>query len=52
MQKRAVIKTATLKKVSNALMETTLKLNGVEEGMQQYGEVVTQLLQYYDGELF
>lgn len=52
VEKRAVIKTATVKKVSNALMETTLKLNGVEEGMQQYGEVVTQLLQYYDGELF
>ena len=52
VEQKDVIKTTTLKKVSTALMETTLKLNGVEEGMQQYGEVVTQLLQYYKGELF
>ncbi len=52
VEKKAAVKTATVKKVSNALMETTLKLNGVEEGMKQYNEVVALLLQYYDGELY
>lgn len=52
VERKAVIKTSTVKKVSNTLMETTLKLNGVEEGMQQYNEVVALLLEYYDGELY
>lgn len=50
VEKKAVIKTETVKKVSNAFTETTLKLNGVEEGMQQYNHVVELLLLYYDGE--
>ncbi len=50
VEKRAVIKTETVKKVSNAFTETTLKLNGVEEGMQQYNQVVELLLRYYDGQ--
>ena len=52
VEKKAVVKTATVKKVSNTLMETTLKLNGVEEGMQQYDKVVNLLLDYYDGVLY
>lgn len=52
IEKKAVVKTATVKKVSNTLMETTLKLNGVEEGMQQYDKVVNLLLDYYDGVLY
>lgn len=52
VEKKAVVKTATVKQVSNTLMETTLKLNGVEEGMKQYNEVVALLLQYYDGVLY
>lgn len=52
VEKKAVVKTATVKKVSNAFTETTLKLNGVEEGMQQYSNVVELLLAYYDGELY
>ncbi len=52
VEKKAVVKTATVKQVSNTLMETTLKLNGVEEGMAQYNEVVALLLQYYDGVLY
>ncbi len=52
VEKKAVVKTATVKKVSNTLMETTLKLNGVEEGMQQYNEVVNLLLDYYNGVLY
>ena len=52
VEKKAVVKTETVKKVSNAFTETTLKLNGVEEGMQQYNKVVELLLAYYDGELY
>lgn len=52
VEKKAVVKTQTVKKVSNALMETTLKLNGVEEGMQQYDKVVNLLLDYYNGVLY
>jgi hypothetical protein len=52
VEKKAVVKTATVKKVSNTLMDTSLKLNGVEEGMLQYSGVVGLLLQYYDGELY
>ncbi len=52
VEKKAVVKTATVKKVSNTLMETTLKLNGVEEGMQQYDQVVNLLLDYYNGVLY
>lgn len=52
VEKKAVVKTTTVKKVSNTLMETSLKLNGVEEGMQQYDEVVNLLLDYYNGVLY
>lgn len=52
VEKTAVVKTSTVKKVSDTLMDTTLKLNGVEEGMLQYNNVVGQLLTYYDGELY
>ena len=52
VEKKAVVKTSTVKKVSNTLMETSLKLNGVEEGMQQYNKVVNQLLDYYNGVLY
>ena len=52
VEKKAVVRTATVKKVSNTLMETTLRLNGVEEGMQQYDKVVNLLLDYYNGVLY
>ncbi len=52
VEKKAVVKTSTVKKVSNTLMDTTLKLNGVEEGVLQYNNVVGLLLTYYDGELY
>jgi len=52
VEQKAVVKTETVKKVSNAFTETTLKLNGVEEGMQQYNAVVELLLVYYDGILY
>lgn len=52
VEKKAVVKTETVKKVSKELMQTSLKLNGVEEGIQQYDEVVNLLLDYYDGILY
>lgn len=52
VEKKAVIKTSTVKSVSSTLMDTTLKLNGVDEGVEQYNNVVGLLLQYYDGELY
>ena len=52
MEKKAVIKTETVKEVSQTLMDTTLKLNGVEEGRQQYAKVVNLLLDYYYGILY
>lgn len=52
MEKKAVIKTETVKEVSQTLMDTTLKLNGVEEGWQQYDKVVNLLLDYYYGVLY
>jgi hypothetical protein len=52
VEKKAVVKTSTVKKVSSTLMDTSLKLNGVEEGVLAYDGVVELLLKYYDGELY
>ena len=52
VEKKAVVKTATVKKVSATLMETSLKMNGVEEGMKSYNEVVGLLIDYYNGVLY
>jgi hypothetical protein len=52
VEQKAVVKTSTVKKVSNTLMDTSLKLNGVDEGILQYNGVVGELLKYYDGELY
>lgn len=52
VEEKAVVKTQTVKKASNAFTETVLVMNGVEEGMQQYSRVVELLLAYYDGILY
>lgn len=52
VEEKAVMDTQTVKKVSNAATEATLKINGVEEGMKSYSGVVELLLHYYDGDLF
>ena len=52
VEKTAVVKTSTVKKVSNNFLNTNLKLNGMDEGIQQYNEVVNLLLDYYDGILY
>ena len=47
MEKKAVISTKTLKKASDTFTNTTLVLNGVEQGSASYREVVGLLLDYY-----
>ncbi|MCR5419531.1 MAG: DUF3810 domain-containing protein [Lachnospiraceae bacterium] len=48
VEKKAVLKTETVKKASNTFTEKTLKINGVENGMASYCDVVGLLLDYYD----
>ena len=52
VEKKAVVSTRVVNKVSSDFTNATLKLNGVEQGMMQYNEVVDQLLHYYDGLLY
>ena len=47
VEKKAVVSTKTVKKASNAFTNTTLILNGVEQGSASYGEVVGLLMDYY-----
>ncbi len=47
VEKKAVVSTKTVKKASNAFTNTTLVLNGVEQGSASYGEVVGLLMDYY-----
>lgn len=44
---KALIDTETVDKVSDALVDATLKVNGVKDGMISYSRVVSLLLQYY-----
>ena len=48
----AIFSTDTVDKISDEFTETSLNLNGVEEGMISYRLVVDLLLQYYDGILY
>ena len=52
VEKKAVVKTATLKKASNAFLTTNLNMNGVDDGIASYGNVVKYLLEYYNGTLY
>lgn len=52
VEKDALIDTQTVKEASNIFTETTLVLNGVEDGKISYSRVVNLLLQYYDGILY
>lgn len=49
VNKNAKISTETVSKISDIFTETSLKLNGVENGMGSYHDVVKLLLKYYDG---
>lgn len=48
----ALLDTEVVEAISDSFTETTLILNGVEDGMTSYNRVVKLLLQYYEGRLF
>lgn len=53
VEENQVIKTETVAKASDTFVQTTLVLNGVEDGKLSYCRVVGLMLQYYeDSELF
>ncbi len=52
VESHAVISTETLQKASDTFLDTNQKLNGIEEGIAVYGNVVQRLLEYYDGILY
>lgn len=52
VEEHAVLKTETVKSISNTFTETTLKLNGISDGMAVYDGVVSYLLEYYEGTLY
>lgn len=47
VEKKAVVSTQTVKKASSTFTNTTLILNGIEQGSACYGEVVGLLMDYY-----
>ncbi len=44
---KGIVDSKTVAKVSDKAMETSLKLNGVEDGKKSYGRMVDLLLNYY-----
>ena len=46
----AVVATQTVLETSSSAMDTSLKLNGVDDGKQSYSRVVTLLLAYWDSQ--
>lgn len=51
VEEKAVIKTEVVDRVSDKLSETSMVLNGVEDGILSYTRVVGLLLHYYDGSM-
>ena len=49
---KALIDTETVDRVSDTFTDTTLKVNGVSDGMLSYNRVVRLLLQWYDSQGF
>lgn len=47
VEKKAVVSTETVDKISDEIVEATLVMNGVEDGMLSYCRVVGLLLDYY-----
>ncbi len=52
VEENAIFDTEFVKEVSNTFTETTLTLNGVEDGKISYSRVVDLMLSYYDGILY
>ena len=51
VEEKAIFSTETVDVWSDKFTTTSLKLNGVEIGMEVYNKVVDLLLKYYDGEI-
>lgn len=49
VEQKAVLRTEVVDKVSDKLSETSMVLNGVEDGILSYTRVVGLLLHYFDG---
>ena len=50
VEKKAVVSTEAVDKISDEIVEATLVINGVEDGMLSYCRVVGLLLDYYAGQ--
>lgn len=50
VEKKAVVSTETVDKISDEIVEATLVMNGVEDGMLSYCRVVGLLLDYYSNQ--
>ena len=50
VEKKAVVSTETVERISDEIVEATLVMNGVEDGMLSYCRVVGLLLDYYAGQ--
>lgn len=46
---KALLDTETVDKATNTFLNTTLKANGISDGVISYSRVVELMLQYYDG---
>lgn len=51
VEEKAVLDTEWVQQSSYDFLETTLHLNGVEDGLESYSRVVELLLRYYDGKI-
>lgn len=52
VEEQAVFETETVRQAADAFLNTTLTLNGVEDGTVSYSRVAALLLKYYDGILY
>jgi hypothetical protein len=52
VEEDSIVDTEIADEVSDSFTDTTLKVNGVEDGMESYSRVVRLLLLYYDGKLY
>lgn len=50
VEAKAVMKTETVNKISDEILDATLVMNGVEDGIQSYNRVVNLMLDYYSYE--